>query len=78
VGSEKFQSSKYRFLDASMTRKKANELVGSFSPGQAIAVYYDPVKPAEAVLITGAPKFLYVFAVIGVILIIAGLVVLVL
>jgi hypothetical protein len=78
VGGEKFQSSKYRFLDASMTRKKANELVESYSPGQTVAVYYDPAKPTEAVLITGAPKFLYVFAVIGAILIIAGLLVLIL
>jgi len=78
VGGEKFQSSKYRFLDASMTRSKANELVGSYSPGQTVTVYYDPAKPAEAVLITGAPKFLFVFAVIGGLLIIAGLLVLIL
>jgi hypothetical protein len=78
VSNEKFQSSKYRLLDASMTMKKAKQLVESFTPGQTVAVYYDPVKPAEAVLITGAPKFLYIFAVIGVFLIIAGILVLVL
>lgn len=78
VNGEKFLSSKYRLLDASMTKKNAQQLVESYSPGQTVVVYYDPNKPADAVLITGAPKFLYIFAVIGAILIVAGLLVLIL
>jgi hypothetical protein len=74
VEGQTFQSRRVKILDASMIKLKAQEYADQFLPNNKVAVYYNPIKPEEAVLQTGAQNFLYVFLIMGVGLILAGIV----
>ena len=74
VGDKTYQGKKLKMLEASMSKKKANETIASFSTGSTVEVYYDPQKPEQAVLQPGTQKFSYVFLVVGMLCILAGLV----
>ena len=74
VEGKTYQSTKYKLLDASTTKKKAEEFTALFLPGNAVTVHYNPSKPENAVLQPGSQNYLYFFLVLGVALIIAGIV----
>ncbi len=74
VEGKTYQSVKYKLLDASTTKKKAQEFTALFLPGNTVTVHYNPAKPEEAVLQPGSQNYLYFFLVLGVALVIAGVV----
>jgi len=57
---------KYKLLEASMSKRKAYEIISNFMTGDKLTVYYNPEKPTESVLQPGEQKYLYVFLVIGI------------
>jgi hypothetical protein len=74
VGEQVFSGSKYKLLDSSMSKRKAFELISHFRKGDIITAHYNPGKPEESVLLTGAQTYLYVFLIIGIGLTILGIV----
>ena len=73
INGTKYQGNKYKLLEPSMSRQKAYEFAALFLPGNKVNVYYNPQKPQQAVLQTGAQNFLYIFLFIGVALIVTGI-----
>jgi hypothetical protein len=74
VGGQVYQGFKYKLLEASMSKRKAIEFISNFIPGDKLTVYYDPEKPTESVMQPGEQKYLYVFLVIGIGVIVLSLV----
>lgn len=73
IGENKYQGSKYKLLESSMSKRKAEEFAAMFLPGNKVNVYYNPKKPQESVLQTGTQNFLYVFLFLGIGMILAGI-----
>lgn len=61
VDGETYHGSRYKMLDASMSKRKSHQLVGSYSAGDHIQVFYDPNDPSKSVIETGAQFYLYIF-----------------
>jgi len=56
VNGQLFKSNRLAFQERSYgTHKKAAEVAAGFPPGAALNVFYDPAKPADAVLERTAP-----------------------
>jgi len=74
VDGQFYNGFRYKLLEASMSKRKAHEFISNFMTGDILTVYYDPEKPIESVLQPGEQKYLYVFFVIGIGLIVFSLV----
>jgi len=73
VDGQEFESNRIKLLNSSMSRRKCYAVISQYQVGDSVTVFTNPKKPKEGILVPGTQNYLYIFLVIGIILLAVGL-----